>query len=126
MIKKNNSSTIITYLLIIILAFATNYTYGVEIPIYGRAGVEIVNGSIKVCPGFAFNKCASISVSWQEIWDYITNCDVNEPPFVSVTFYGTDGNVTMTKVLQVNEIDPTDLQGDDSPEFIFGDDINFK
>jgi hypothetical protein len=32
----------------------------------------------------------------------------------------------MTKVLQVNEIDPTDLQGDDSPEFIFGDDINFK
>lgn len=124
--KKCSSSIMIKSLLIIFFAFATNYSYCVEIPIYGKAGVEIINGDVKVCPGFAFNKCASISVSWQEIWDYIMNSNVKEPPFVSVTFYDTDGNVTMTKLLQVNEIDPTNLDENQAPEFIFSDGINFK
>jgi len=124
--KKFVSSTMTKYLLICLFAFATNYSYGVEVPIYGKAGAEINNGNIKICPGFAFNKCASISVSWQEIWDYITNSDGNEPPFVSVTFYDADGNETMAKLLQVSEIDLTNLNESHAPEFILGDRINFK
>ncbi|MGE4540600.1 MAG: hypothetical protein AB7D35_05000 [Bacteroidales bacterium] len=126
MMKKSGSLTMTKYLLIFLFAFAANYSYGVEVPIYGKAGVEINNGNIKICPGFAFNKCASISVSWQEIWDYITNSDGNEPPFVSVTFYDADGNETMAKLLQVSEIDLTNLNENHAPEFIIGDRINFK
>jgi hypothetical protein len=128
MMKKSGSLTMTKYLLIFLFAFAANYSYGgIDIPIYGRAGAEINDGNIKICPGFAFNKCASISVSWQEIWDFFfTNSDGNEPPFVSVTFYDAYGNETMSKLLQVSEIDLTNLNENHAPEFIIGDRINFK
>lgn len=114
------------YALIIVFAFAANYSFGVEIPIFGKAGVEIVNGNIKICPGFALKKCASISVSWGEIWDYITNSAINEPPIVSVTLYDDNGNPTIEKILQVSEMVTLNLDESNAPEFILGEDIRFK
>mgnify|MGYP001204088854 CR=1 FL=1 len=124
--KKSELSIMRKYLLVFLFAFATNYSYSINIPIYGKAGAEVVDGKVKICPGFAMNKCASISVTFQEVWDYLFKSDSNEPPFAIVTLYDADGNETMTKLLQVSEINANKFHENRAPQFIFGDDIIFK
>ncbi|MDD4671405.1 MAG: hypothetical protein PHI03_00560 [Bacteroidales bacterium] len=124
--KKSELSIMRKYLLVFLLAFVANYSYSINIPVYGRAGAEVVDGKVKICPGFAFNKCATISVTLQEVWDHIFKSDASEPPFATVTLYDADGNETMTKLLQVSEINTNKFHKNHAPPFIFGDDIIFK
>ncbi len=59
-------------LLTLLFSFSAK-SFGVNIRILGKAGATIQNGQIKVCPGFAFNTCAVVEVTWKDLWDWITS-----------------------------------------------------
>lgn len=106
-------------------------TFGVNIRILGKAGATIQNGQIKVCPGFAFNTCAVIEITWQDIWEWITSKGdaetgvLNESPPVTISLVKEDAEVPYAYIkCKIVRIDPSLLQGDD-PNEIQGDQIDF-
>lgn len=112
-------------ILILLVLFCTNLTYGVSIPIFGKAGAVYENGGWKICPGFAFNKCASIEVSWSEIWDFLFKNDPTPLP-VKVVVYQSDGVVSTLDLTLVGVSNSDIYREDREPKYLIGDDLIFK
>lgn len=108
--------TIKLCLSILFVIFVTNYSLGIDIPIYGKAGAHYQNGQWKICPGFTFYKCASITITWEDVKNFfLNNCP--DPPKVIVTIYEPDGTesilyLELIHIDHVEESPPAQLYGD--------------
>lgn len=105
------------------LALLPKESHAVTINIYGKAGAYFQNGKWKVCPGFRFNKCATLTITWKEIRDFIYGNE--EAPSAVVDVYTEEGLLDYTINVKVIEINPSAISGETPPEYIMGDDIVF-
>lgn len=56
-----------------LLAFSTGPASAVTLIKLGKGGAVIQpNGTYKLCPQFAFKKCCKITLSWKDLWNWIT------------------------------------------------------
>jgi hypothetical protein len=64
----------------------TSHCISITLPIIGKAGVTIdSSGKVKVCPGWAWNKCATVTISFFQMRnnDFIQDYD-NVPVQINV------------------------------------------
>ncbi len=86
--------------------------------------MEISNGSVKVCPGWAFNKCASIEFTLSELVDYIFSKDASKMPICQVILFNENGEITKETFLKIRNIEHSLL--DNLPSEIKGESIEFE
>ncbi len=108
---------------------STNEAQAVNIRLHGRAGATYENGKLKVCPGFTFNVCAVVNITWQDIVDALkkheqTSLNQVLPylPNVIVTLYNEKGIPTKDINCRITYISEEVL---DNPDFIYGEQILF-
>jgi hypothetical protein len=95
-----------------------------QINMYGKAGAYYHNGKWKVCPGFRFNRCATINVSWQEIKDFIFGSEIY--PKATVEVYNDEGQEDYTINVRIVSISNNAINGASPPNYIMGDDIELE
>lgn len=124
---KTRFNRIISAFIFSIFIFQSYHAFSIEIPILGKAGVEIVNGNIKICPGFSLRKCASISITWSDIINFVAN-DNSSPPLVSVSMFDESGNPLPGQNLEIRliRINLSNILHDTPPESLSGDNLLFK
>lgn len=124
---KARSSRIISTFIFALFFFQSFTVYSIEIPILGKAGVEIVNGNVKICPGFSLRKCASISITWSDIINFMSS-DNSSPPLVLVTMFDESDNPIPFQTIEMRliQINLDSFSQSIPPESISGDNMLFK
>ncbi|MDR0969918.1 MAG: hypothetical protein LBM67_05225 [Lentimicrobiaceae bacterium] len=133
---NNNLKWFFLLILFVCLMLSANHSLAqseipeetVSIPMYGKAGAVYENGSWKICPGFAFKKCASVEISFKDIWNYLFKS--NEPgnpgipnfPVV-VDLYDDEEQLINTILLQGVLVLPTQFSSEETIRSITADDI---
>lgn len=126
----NKRILIFVYLLTALFCFSTNEVKALEINLHGRSGAIYENGNLKVCPGFTFNVCATINITWQDIIDIFKKHEkgsINQVipylPNVKVTLYDEKGAATKTINCRITYISDDVI---DNPDFIYGEQFQFS
>lgn len=124
---KARSSRIISTFIFALFFFQSFTVYSIEIPILGKAGVEIVNGNVKICPGFSLRKCTSISITWSDIINFMSS-DNSSPPLVLVTMFDESDNPIPFQTIEMRliQINLDSFSQSIPPESISGDNMLFK
>lgn len=117
-------------LLASIICFSAQKANAVEIRLHGRAGATYENGKLKVCPGFTFNVCATIDITWQDIIDIFKKHEkgsINNVlpylPNVTVTLLDEKGTATKNIHCRITYISDEVM---DNPDFIYGEQFQFS
>ncbi|MBW6492581.1 MAG: hypothetical protein K0B15_15455 [Lentimicrobium sp.] len=112
---------------VIALSFSCIDTQAVNIRIYGKGGIVInPDQSYEICPDFAFRTCAIISVSWREIWNYITDNTNNPPPLLATIFILDDNeDIVEERDAAVIWVDPNTIT-ETPPNTLRSCDIKFR
>lgn len=110
------------YLIICIIAliFTCIDTQAIDIRFYGKGGIKNnPDQTYKICPEYAFRTCAVVSVSWRDIWNYITdNTNYPQPALATIFIYDDNENIAEERDAAViwvdmdivTESEPTSLQ----------------
>ncbi len=121
---------IFTCFIAALFSFSTNKAHAVEIRLHGRAGAIYENGHLKVCPGFTFNVCATINITWQDIIEIFKKNEkssINQVtpylPNVIVTLYDEKGTATKTINCRITYISDDVI---DNSDFIYGEQFHFS
>ncbi len=129
--KAMKTRFIIAASFLMLFLFGTKNSSAVSIHIWGQAGATIQNGQIKVCPGFALRTCATLDISWKDLWEWITSKGdtltgvLDDSPVVKITLVNNAvGTADKTFRCKIARIDPSLLQGDEHHD-IQGDLIDF-
>ena len=105
----------------------------VEIRLLGRAGAvyDLGNGKIKVCPGFNFKTCATVTIRWNDIKAIFSNNNNNSrimlqsETLAGITVLDESGNIVSKIVCTVDWVRQERIT-QDPPSTLNGDDIIFK
>ena len=118
-------------ILILFLLLLVSYsTFAVEIRLLGRAGVTYENGRIKFCPGFNFNTCAIVKISWAEVRDFLFSKEQgvllsDKDTRANIRILDESGRVIDIISCEVDWI-ATDKLTESSPSTLNGNEIIFK
>ena len=112
---------------LIALIFTCIDTQAINIRIYGKGGIVInPDQSYKICPDFAFRTCAIVSVSWRDIWNYITdNTNYPQPALATIFIYDDDENLAEERDADVIWVDPGIIT-ESAPTTLQSCDIKFR
>lgn len=124
--KKNILSVLA---IIFYLCILPEDSSAIRINLYGKAGAYYQNGEWKVCPGFRLKKCASLTLSWSEVMDWLFGSAPSPNGIVDV--YDEEGNTDFTISVKVISLSGTSASGTSAsgtspPDYIMGDDIIFE
>ncbi|MFO8129997.1 MAG: hypothetical protein R6T99_08875 [Bacteroidales bacterium] len=80
----------------------------------GKGGATVTpGGQVKLCPQFSFRKCCKITVSWSDIWSWITNdgcwdpdVNTNMPLPGNAVVYNEEGTKTEEYQVTITWINP--------------------
>ena len=127
----NRKIVILICILTAFLAFKVGDAHAVEIRLHGRAGATYENGQLKVCPGFTFNVCATINITWEDIKELFkknrsASVDdiLQQLPNIVVTLYDEHGNTTeriSCRIVYINK----ELLRQDNPDAFYGEQFRF-
>jgi len=106
------------------LSLSTSQTMALTITKLGKGGAVInPNGTYKLCPQFAFKKCCKITLSWKELWNWITDggcwdddINTNMPLMGNAIVYDENGSpVRMydVKIIWINPSSCAEVIGED-------------
>lgn len=56
--------------IIILFGFSLNCE-ALNIRLYGRSGVELVDDKTRICPGLTLNCCAVVQISWNDVKSFL-------------------------------------------------------
>ena len=115
--------SIILALCMFCLTLLPTESSAIKIGIYGKAGAHCQDGKWKVCPGFKINKCATLTISWQEIKDWAFGSALPQSGVVEI--YDNNGTVDYIISVTVVGINSGSISNTSQPEYIMGDDIEF-
>lgn len=106
----------------------------VEIRLLGRAGAvyDLGNGNIKICPGFNFKTCATITITWNDVKAIFSNNNSNDSPIMlekkaqaGVRILDESGNVVSKIICTVDWVKQERIT-QEPPSTLNGEDIIFK
>lgn len=80
----------LSWIMLTALLFSYGSASALTVRLYGSSGVVIKDGKTRICPGFSFNCCATVEITWRDVWEYIQGKTAALPATVSET----NGNVT--------------------------------
>lgn len=107
---------LITFLMMAtFLSITTIESSALTITKLGKGGAVIQpNGNYKLCPQFAFKKCCKITLTWKELWNWITDggcwdddINTNLPLHGNAVVYDDDGLPVGSYNVEITWINPS-------------------